>query len=189
MKSSFSKHVKCDSTKWACDANPKFIDCVFEKRFFTYVHIHIYIHIYEGLFIITGLLNLALGLQYWFLDWRLMCFGKKPWYVYIYICTYLWSALFLSISAELGIGIAILIFGLALNVFWKKALLCIYIYTYMYIFMKRSFPKHNRWTWHWYCKFDFSIDSYHVLERSSSYVSAYVFSKHYIVFRKLYMWL
>ena len=54
-----------------------------------------------------------------------------------------------------------------------------FINMYIYIFMKcisktwtytylwSAFPKHDLWTWHWLCKFDFFI--WRVLEKSSSY--------------------
>ena len=44
------------------------------------------------------------------------------------------------------------------------------MHIYMYIFMKRSFPKHDLRTWHWYCKLKFKIGVYRVLEKSFSYV-------------------
>ena len=49
---------------------------------------------------------------------------KSFWHVYIYpyICTYLWRALFQNMIPDVGIGIVTSIFGLVLSAFWKRAL-------------------------------------------------------------------
>ena len=54
--------------------------------------------------------------------------------VYIYICTYLWRALFQNIISEIVIDITTSISGLMLITFWKRTLhMYIYIHVYMYI--------------------------------------------------------
>ena len=63
-----------------------------------------------------------------------LCFGKEL-FTSLYMCRYLWRALFQNMISELGISIATSIFRLALDVFLKRTLhVCsIIYYTYRHV--------------------------------------------------------
>ena len=136
LKSYFPKRVKRHSRIWACNANAKFKNCVFGKEFFTYVYIPRYVHIYEEPFSKTWSPNLALALQHWFLDWRLIRFGKELFiYIYIYIFINLVTHIYMS-----DIYICVCVWMTHIYIDMNMILIYIYIHIYEELFSKTWSP-------------------------------------------------
>ena len=77
VQSSFPKHDKHHSKKWACNANSKFIDCVLEKSSSYLLISSLYTYLSRALCKnMISELDICIANSI-FLDWRLARFGKE----------------------------------------------------------------------------------------------------------------